>query len=194
VGANIGEMLLTMAAHRNVQKVIGFEAHPICIEVARRHLGMNRLAGRAEVRFAVVGDGSEQAYVVDENYAPTSGIRADSGNLPKVRTTRLDESLQLSGPCVLLIDVEGAELDVLRGAPQLIVAQRPLIIFEYHAITRQSYSLQEVRDVLGPNYELLRLRGDSYLDGDLTDTYNVLALPRDTRFADICRQRIVGTR
>ena len=189
VGTNIGEMVVPMAAHANVRQVIGFEPHPVCVDVCRKNLALNAL-GKADIRSMVVGDGSAQAYVVDPRYAPTSGIRYDRPDAPRTRTATLDEQLMgVEGTTILLIDVEGAERDVLAGARNFIAAHKPLVIFEYNYVNREMYSLDEVRAVVGDAYEIVRLRRDGFLDRNLDDTWNCVAIPRDTLFAKVTEQR-----
>jgi FkbM family methyltransferase len=181
VGANIGEMVIPMAAHARVKHVIAFEPHPICAEVCRRNLELNGLP-RGEVREVVVGDGSMQPYVIDEHSSPLSGIQPDAVHTEPTQTRRLDEQLTTSDPLILLIDVEGAELQVMEGARNLISAARPLIIFEYHAQTAKRFSLDAVRALLGADYEILRLRSDGRVDDTLRETWNCVAVHRGAPF------------
>lgn len=187
VGTNIGEMVVPMAAHRNVTRVIGFEPHPICAEVCRRNLLLNGL--KADVRSMLVGDGTAQAYVVDPVYAPTSGIRHDLPHAPRTPTMTLDDQLDVDGTCVLLIDVEGAELDVMKGGARFIAKVRPLIVFEYNYVNRGLYGLEEVRAVLGPAYDIVRLRSDALLDRELDDTWNCVAVHETSVFRPIMEKR-----
>lgn len=188
VGTNIGEMVVPMAAHPNVTRVIGFEPHPICADVCRKSLALNALT-KADVRSVLVGDGSEQAYVVDPRYAPTSGIRHDMPDAPRTRTVTLDDQVDVDGTCVLLIDVEGAELDVMKGGARFITRVRPLIVFEYNYVNRELYGLDEVRAALGPDYDIVRLRSDARLDRELDDTWNCVAVHRASPFAAIMETR-----
>ncbi|MGQ0560241.1 MAG: FkbM family methyltransferase [Gemmatimonadota bacterium] len=183
VGANIGEMVVAMAAHPKVKRVMGFEPHPICVNVCRKNLALNALHG--ELRNVLVGDGSAQPYVIDARYAPTSGIRHDVAHAPRRPTVTLDHELHISGNAILLIDVEGAELDVMMGGQQFIREWRPLVIFEYNADNRRRYSLDQVAAVLGAGFTILRLRLDGKLDRNLEDTWNCVAVHGDSSFAPI---------
>lgn len=189
VGANIGEMIVPLAAHPGCVSAIAYEPHPVCAQVLTRQFTLNDLQ-RAQVRQAVVGDGTAQRYWVNESSAPESGIRPDMTGIPLASTVRLDDELEAGRPCIILIDVEGGELDVMKGARMFIAAQRPLLIFEYHALTRQRFSLEEVRDVLDRAYELFRLRHDGRLDRDLDDTYNCVAVHRDSEFYPLAQASV----
>jgi FkbM family methyltransferase len=189
VGANIGEMVLAMAAQPGVTRVICFEPHPICSEVIRKHLVLNGF-DKVEIHSALVGDGSLQPYVINSTFAPISGIQPNAKGVAPTRTVRLDDKIDVNGNCILLIDVEGAELDVLRGAVRLIESVRPLIIFEHNYVNRTRYSLNDVRDVLGPEYTLLRLRTDGWLDQNLDDTWNVVAVPSQSIFEPVIRRLV----
>lgn len=60
----------------------------------------------------------------------------DGGQRIRVRTVGLDNLIargQLAAPAVMKIDVEGAELLVLRGARQVLAAHRPTLFMEIHS-------------------------------------------------------------
>lgn len=80
-----------------------------------------------------------------------------AGGRIKVRTVALDAlvaSGQLAAPAVIKIDVEGAELFVLRGARQLLAAHGPKLFMEIHShalgrdcralLTELGYTVQTV--------------------------------------------------
>lgn len=188
VGANIGEMVIPMAAHPSVAKVVAFEPHDVCNRVLQQNLRLNGLA-RTDVHRVVVGDGSPQRYVQHATDAPMSGIQPERIDVEPMPTVRLDDILNCSGPVVMLVDVEGAELDVIRGASKFIESCRPLIVFEYHRGTRERFSLNQVMETLGDDYAILRLRGDGFLDRVLEDTWNCVAYHAGSVFATACAQR-----
>lgn len=97
---------------------------------------------------------------------------------------RLDDELRdLDDAFVLLVDVEGAELEVIKSGRAVISRSKPLLIFEYHAETATRFSLADVLAVIGEDYELLRLRPDGRLDADLSDMWNCVAVSRQSPFA-----------
>ena len=49
-----------------------------------------------------------------------------------------------SPPAVLKIDVEGAELEVLRGAAGTLNLQRPVVFLEAHSLSIENACIQEL--------------------------------------------------
>lgn len=78
---------------------------------------------------------------------------------------------------VMLIDVEGAELKVLKGARETIFKYNPTIIFEYNYISKNIFSLEELVSNLPENYTLFSL-SDNKPISDYHKTYwNLIAKP-----------------
>jgi hypothetical protein len=57
----------------------------------------------------------------------------------------------------MLIDVEGAELKVLKGAKETILKYNPIIIFEYNYVSKNIFTLEELMSSLPDNYALFSL-------------------------------------
>lgn len=120
---------------------------------------------------------------------------ADDKLFESVEVTTLDVEIpNPSGLWVMLIDVEGGELSVMRGGRGFLQTVHPLIIFEYHEVTRTHFSLDDVRAELGNDYELFRLRSDGFLDGNLLQTWNCVAVPRTSPFHALTRSLMTGDR
>jgi hypothetical protein len=118
---------------------------------------------------------------------------ADDKLFESVEVTTLDVEIpDPSGLWIMLIDVEGVELAVMRGGRAFLQIVRPLIIFEYHEVTRTHFSLDDVRTELGADYELFRLRSDGFLDRDLRQTHNCVAVPRISLFHALVSTLIIG--
>lgn len=133
IGANMGIFSRWMARHAG--KVDSFECNPHLFEHLERFLPRNvslhRCAlssapGRASLRFdpGNTGIGTiESANRLDKN----PGIRLVESI--EVEVSRLDD-FQL-GPCSFVkIDVEGHELEVLKGARQFLERNRPTLLIE----------------------------------------------------------------
>lgn len=183
VGANVGEFLIPMAAHPRVAHAIGFEPQLACAQACERSAALNDFA-HVRVYRELVADGTAKRFAVNAN-APNVSAIADEGDL--VETIRLDDALaDVDAPLVLLVDVEGAEPLVLSGAASVLRRTRPLIVFEYNFLSRRHYRLDEVRHTLGSGYDVLRLRRDGRLDSAVEESWNCVAVPRGTRFEQIC--------
>lgn len=133
VGANIGLHTLAIAAHvAEGGSVVAFEPHPLNHRLLVRNLRQNNLrhvvaenAGLAEFDTTLIG--SAQPGGGNWSLASRGDHHFD------VRLMRLDDYWRdhpLPRLDLMKIDVEGAEVRVLRGARQTIARFRPLIVFE----------------------------------------------------------------
>jgi FkbM family methyltransferase len=124
VGANVGAYTLLFATW------VGARGHVYAFEPAAasragldRHLKINALADRVTVRREAVSNGSCPRRFFERGTDGGNRIacRSDAGTI-EVPAVSIDEFCGASRltPDVIKIDVEGAELDVLRGARQTI--------------------------------------------------------------------------
>ena len=152
VGANVGQLTLEMAYLVGpTGRVIAIEPGPGNLAVLRRHVEGNGFADRVTViaaacctlhggkmeldipgeKIDVVGSGFQLGGIgISQNPA------AASSSIVKlaVNTVSLDgvaAELKVS-PAVLKIDVEGAELEVLRGGRDLLRKNRPALAVGFH--------------------------------------------------------------
>lgn len=177
VGASVGDIALRAATYARVSRVLAFEAHPVAASALRRSITLNGWS-HVQVFEELVGDGAAYPFEPSDINSSASGIVAGS-NGPLMQSMRLDERLaDVTGPLIMVIDVEGAEPIVLRGAAQTIARLKPVIIFEYNDVSRRRYALSEVRALLGDGYEIYRLTRAGQLDDDCEHAWNCVALPR----------------
>jgi FkbM family methyltransferase len=189
VGANVGEFLIPLAAHRRVVRAIGFEPVRPCAEACERSAELNAFS-HVHVHRALVADGTVKRFAQNPRSANVSAI-SEQGE--SVQTVRLDDALaEVGQTAVLLVDVEGAEPLVLSGGSGFIQRCRPLIVFEYNFVSRRHFRIESVRDLLGPGYSIFRLRRDGRLDSACEQSWNCVAVPLDSAFEPICRGLIVS--
>jgi FkbM family methyltransferase len=131
VGAHIGSIISAVACNDASVSIVAFEAMP---DKAAR---LRRKFPSVVVHDCAVGDqsGSVSFFVRKRqsgysSLSKPSGGAEDSVEEVQVPIRRLDDLIAPEGVDVVKIDVEGAELGVLRGCPNLIGASRPVIMFE----------------------------------------------------------------
>jgi len=129
LGANVGLYTLLMA--KRAARVVAFEPVPRNIRYLHRMVELNRLDNVLIVPLAV--SDREGVAALDPGENPTVGRLDDTGRQP-VGTVTIDGFAARFGlsPTVLKIDVEGAELAVLRGAASLLRERRPRLLLSLH--------------------------------------------------------------
>ena len=133
VGANKGSYLYWLARWCGNGRLVAFEPQPT---LAHR---LSELCSTLQFRNVVIepkavysSDGELELFIPDD-HQPGASLLCPSGNFTKVRvpTVKLDsyfdEQTRISA---IKIDVEGAELDVLKGAERILRRYRPLIVVE----------------------------------------------------------------
>lgn len=133
VGCHQGEVLREMIRLAPRGRHIAFEPVPAS------HAALAASLPGVEVRQAAAADEDGEAeFVVVPDLPSHSGLRERSypGELRtervRVRTERIDSALPEDYvPRLIKIDVEGAELQVLRGAVETLRRHRPIVWFEH---------------------------------------------------------------
>jgi FkbM family methyltransferase len=184
VGANMG--LFTFAASGlagSAGRVYAFEPDAVMARLLRRSARLNPGSAPVEVvpcavsetntlaRFNIAARSRTSNFLEGFGMSQTGGVR----EMETALTVSLDWLAdQLPPPDVLKIDVEGAELFVLRGGARLLKARRPVLIFEMKGSNWQEISciLHDLGYVL---YNSDLPRGERR---PLTEPrFNILALP-----------------
>ncbi|GAC1370624.1 MAG: hypothetical protein NVSMB32_14980 [Actinomycetota bacterium] len=150
IGASLGLHTLRLAMHARDSQgyVIAFEPVPANREIIADGLRRNGLTPFAEIRPEALGDRHGTIHLQVEqggagNAAVTEGVHPDelarhasAGKNSSAATAQLRPLDSLDLPpqrCSLIkLDVEGCELQVLRGAESLIARDRPVIEGEFN--------------------------------------------------------------
>jgi FkbM family methyltransferase len=187
IGANIGAIALDAARLPGIRSVIAVEPDRRCVAAIEASCRLNGFTNVSVVSAAVSSKPGPVQFIADEHsFLSHVERRPESGAdlyATWVAGLTLDGiSADITDASIVLIDVEGSELDVLSGGIQFIRRLKPLIIFEYNRISRAHFDLEQVRSVLGPEYEIFRLNHNGRLDRELEVTWNCCAISKDTVF------------
>ncbi len=204
VGAHIGSITAAVLAHCPDVRVIAIEATP---DKAKR---LRLRFPRATVHDCAVGEQDGTAsFHLDRRRSGYNSLRRPSKSGTdvteiQVGVKRLDDLVGNEAVDVVKIDVEGAELGVLRGAPELLRNRRPLVMFEsgptssevlgftknglWEEFERHDYAIQVPNRVA---HEDDGLGLDGFLESHIYPrrTTNYFAVPRErrTEFRDRAR-------
>ena len=164
VGANFG--CWTLALRQHAKFVIAFEPQRCCHDLIQQSLVANKTKNVILYNMAV-GEKSGQVLVPNLDIEMASNF----GGVSLLETSQdvetytvdqiaLDDSGAMLRPASFIkIDVEGGELAVLRGARNLIAADRPILMLEMDHPLTDLVALQQwlldanyAFDQYGPNY------------------------------------------
>jgi FkbM family methyltransferase len=150
IGANVG-VVSVLQAQRDAQ-VYAFEPNPDCYRRLLKNITANGLEDKIRPFNLAVGNLAGIGEMQVEKGGTTAGtVRAGGDGNPsaaQVSITTLDQivpALSISQIDLLKIDVEGAEVDVLRGAGHTLVLTKRIML-EYHSRAL----LKQVEAILKP--------------------------------------------
>lgn len=141
VGANVGAYVLQLGRWSAPSGAIyAFEPNAGAREVLSKHVAWNGLTHRVRIVAAAVSSnpGEQTLYAEGANgmsrLAQPNNALAHTAHEEKVTVTTIDAfcSEDNPPPDVLLLDIEGFEIEALRGARATILAHRPIIVVEMH--------------------------------------------------------------
>lgn len=173
IGANVG--YYTLLASQRVGpggRVVAFEPLPANVRLVERHVRLNRVRN-VSVHEVAVSDHEGRARFAP-NASNAMGRLSDSGSIEvaMVSVDNIVATANLPDPALLKIDVEGAELGVLRGAVELLDRARPSILLATHGANVHQQCCDFLRNA---GYQL-RPIDESVESIDATD--ELLATPR----------------
>ena len=136
IGANVGFFVTLAARLVGAQgRVYAFEPNPRCAAQVRRNAALNGFA-HVEVVEVAASSGPGTATL---HFGQTSGVSSIVGERGAdgiaVPLLAIDDFVRERGarpPSLVMIDVEGAEIEVLAGMQATLAAHRPVVMCEIH--------------------------------------------------------------
>jgi FkbM family methyltransferase len=172
IGANVGfYSLLASVMIGEAGYVYSFEPSPENLREFSRHLEMNHIGNCTVVAAAV--SSSDGNAIFDPSADRCTGRLSLNGSLC-VRTVALDGLVsrkEIRPPNLMKIDIEGAELECLRGASNVIQDSRPIIFLATHGPEIHSACTELLAKW---NYHLTSLNGKPVESAD-----ELIARPRN---------------
>lgn len=169
VGANNGVYSLIASGARQGVRIVAFEPFPPVLELLRENIRLNGLEDRISVVEIALSDepGMFPIYLPDQAH----GLVETSASLQKdfiagsesammVQTRRLDDVPLDAAVSVIKVDIEGFELEFLRGAEATIARDRPFIFAEMLGAAAHKFA-EITRRLSDLGYLAFRLRPDA---------------------------------
>lgn len=135
IGAGIGVISLLCARICGVENVVSYEANPLLEPVIRKNYALNGLTPNLRMR-AITVDGRPITFFRNDNIVSSSTKdRGSHAEQITVESDRLEDVVADHRPDIIIMDVEGAEIDLLcasglAGVKHIIVEIHPHITGE----------------------------------------------------------------
>lgn len=142
IGVNIGQTLIKLKSAWPHQRYLGIEPNPVCVDYTERLIRINGFEDARIVPVALTdhdGDGSLVLWHGRSKDDPTATIvrnfRAASSDQREIKVqfaswSSIQERIETGRPGFVKIDVEGAELEVLRTMQECLRMDRPVVALE----------------------------------------------------------------
>lgn len=160
IGANIGSHTVYWAKERNAYKVYSFEPFKRVFDILKRNVELNSLQDKVTIFNSGCSDEEVHANpgsVHECNLGGTSFVKDSSG----VALLKPLDSYGITDYIDLIkIDVEGAEVEVLKGAMETLIDCKPVLVIE------SFHRKDEVESVIFPlGYKLVDTirEGEDYI-------------------------------
>lgn len=128
LGAGMGYLTIFTSKIVGDQNVFTFEANPGLEHLIRRNFMLNNVSPNLEIAMLGDGDGEETLFVAADFFA--SSMHSKNKGAPvSVPKKDLNQTIANLEPTVLLMDIEGGEIDIVRA---LIPGSIRLIMIECH--------------------------------------------------------------
>lgn len=164
VGANTGYYSLNLAKRYNNAKIIAIEANPETCNILEKNCKLNKLTnvkihnlalsdkeGKITLYQTGIHSGANSIFAPDSSYQ-SKGVTVNSSTLDNLLAGKFNNIEWIK------IDVEGAELSVLRGSLQTLkITKKILIEIHEHILKQNNEKPEEIIEILKKNGFKIRL-------------------------------------
>ena len=131
IGSNIGNHTLYWSIERNAKKIFAFEPVKETFGTLETNIALNQLLDKVVLYNAAVGSQTSKAKIKEfdsKNIGATSLVLDENGSISVLKI----DDLSFDGEKIdfIKIDTEGFEIEVLKGAKNTIMKNRPVIFVE----------------------------------------------------------------
>jgi len=147
-------------------KIYAFEPHPYNLKILRKHIELNNITNVVIISAAVSDRPGKAKFAYGTGTG--TGHLSEKGDI-EVDTVSIDDLIQkkeILPPSIIKIDVEGAEILVLKGAWNTITLFYPVIFLAAHSIELLRNADQMLLNI---NYKKINLKFRS--NGDIEVLY-----------------------
>ena len=168
VGTNLGWYICVASVFMENGTVYGFEMDDLNFALGKRNLEMNGANGSNIFHLAVSDTSGEISYTRDTSLPSVMFRMSPTFQNPDKKTIMTVPSITLDSffqekklkPDIVKIDVEGAEIKVLRGMKNLLKDSAPKLFVEVHPLTMPDYQscVEEVINfIISNGYEVFEI-------------------------------------
>jgi FkbM family methyltransferase len=179
LGANAGFYAMIAArAVGPVGCVYAFEPTPTLAARLRDNAARNSLANVQVIEAAISAIDGEIGLGVDGPLSDSNSVRTDqAAETVTVNSIRLDTfCADHRPPSLMLIDIEGGEIEALEGGLQMIAQHRPVMMIEIHWLGQEFIDFF-TRSLRPLGYTAMTYQGGSLIS--ISTRYHALLLPND---------------
>ncbi len=195
-GANMGVHTVPMARALGERRLLVLEPQRVIFQQLCANLALNGLRNVTALPYAAGSETGAAAMELPDygrpgNFGAASLEVPDGSRSETVQCVRLDDLVSGEHVGLMKVDVEGAELKVLKGAEKIILRDRPVLYLENDRIDRSRALIEWLRE---RKYRLWWHRPKLYNPGNLRGavpanedaqlcSVNMLCLPRESAMA-----------
>lgn len=147
LGANVGNHAIYFSLIERANNIVVFEPNPRAMRLLKKNIALNNLEDIVDLSHLGIALGKKDGratYVEDQEKADNNlgGAQLESihsSNESGILVKALDSIALPEIPDFIKIDVEGMEIDVLQGATNLILNNRPILYVEVVTSNREDF-------------------------------------------------------